>query len=101
MATHNTIREHVEDALWAAEDGPTSLSGYDLTPLRGEARERAAVAADLNDEERRILFDCDTERPGSGLLLRNTEDGRRKTEDGTYACTLCGLQLFDSQSKFR
>ena len=71
----------------------TSASGYDLTPLRGEARERAAGAAGLDAEERRILLDHGTERPGCGLLLDNKEDG-------TYACNLCGLPLFESGSKF-
>ncbi len=71
----------------------TSTSGYDLTPLRGQARERAADAAGLGEEERRILLDHGTERPGCGLLLDNKKDG-------TYACNLCGLPLFSSESKF-
>ncbi len=71
----------------------TSTSEYDLTPLRGQARERAADAAGLSDEERHILLDHGTERPGCGLLLDNKEDG-------TYACNLCGLPLFSSGSKF-
>ncbi len=71
----------------------TSTSGYDLTPLRGPARERAADAAGLSAEERRILLDHGTERPGCGLLLHNSEQGR-------YACNLCGLPLFQSDAKF-
>ncbi|MEM1055333.1 MAG: peptide-methionine (R)-S-oxide reductase MsrB [Bacteroidota bacterium] len=71
----------------------TLSSTYDLTPLRGEARERAVEAAGLNAEERRILLDHGTERPGCGLLL-HTKDV------GTYACNLCGLPLFASGSKF-
>ncbi|NNF57916.1 MAG: peptide-methionine (R)-S-oxide reductase MsrB [Rhodothermaceae bacterium] len=71
----------------------TSALGYDLTPLRGEARDRAADAAGLNAEERRILLDHGTERPGCGLLLDNKETG-------LYACNLCGLPLFQSGSKF-
>ena len=71
----------------------TSPSGYDLTPLRGEARERAADAAGLDAEERRVLLDHGTERPGCGLLLDNKETG-------LYACNLCGLPLFESGSKF-
>ncbi|WP_412069677.1 peptide-methionine (R)-S-oxide reductase MsrB [Rubrivirga sp. IMCC43871] len=66
---------------------------YDLTPLRGEARERAAEAAGLTAEERRILLDHGTERPGCGLLLHTKEVG-------TYACNLCGLPLFESGAKF-
>ncbi len=70
-----------------------SASGYDLTPLRGEARDRAADDAGLSAEERRILLDHGTERPGCGLLLDNKEDG-------IYACHLCGLPLFRSDAKF-
>ena len=70
-----------------------SATGYDLTPLRGDARDRAAEAAGLSDEERHILLDHGTERAGCGLLLYN--DG-----EGTYACRLCGLPLFASDAKF-
>ena len=70
-----------------------SASGYDLTPLRGDAREAAADAAGLTAEERHVLLDHGTERPGCGLLLHNKEDG-------LYACRLCGLPLFESGSKF-
>ena len=70
-----------------------SALGYDLTPLRGDARERAADAAGLDAEERRILLEHGTERPGCGLLLGNKETG-------LYACNLCGLPLFESGSKF-
>ncbi len=68
-----------------------SASGHDLAPLRGEARDR--LASRLSPEERRILLDHGTERPGCGLLLYNKEEG-------TYVCRLCGLPLFDSASKF-
>ncbi len=71
----------------------TSALGYDLTPLRGDARDRAADTAGLDAEERRILLDHGTERPGCGLLLDNKETG-------TYACRLCGLPLFESGAKF-
>lgn len=69
------------------------MSAYDLTPLRGDARDAAVRAAGLSDEERHILLDHGTERPGCGLLLGNKEDG-------LYACRLCGLPLFESASKF-
>ena len=74
-------------------DTRTSDLGYDLTPLRGDARERAAEAAGLTAEERRILLDHGTERPGCGLLLHTKDEGR-------YACNLCGLPLFESGAKF-
>ena len=71
-----------------------SASDYDLTPLRGAAREAAVTDAGLSAEERRILLDHGTERPGCGLLLHNEETG-------LYACRLCGLPLFRSTSKFK
>ena len=71
----------------------TSTAGYDLTPLRGDARDQAVKAAGLSDEERRILLDHGTERPGCGLLLHTKETG-------LYACNLCGLPLFQSGAKF-
>ncbi len=74
-------------------DTKTSASGFDLTPLRGDARETAADAAGLTDEERRILLDHGTERAGCGLLLDNKADG-------LYGCRLCGLPLFRSNAKF-
>ena len=77
----------------APHTAKTSASGYDLTPLRGDARDRAADAAGLDAEERRILLDHGTERPGCGLLLDNKEAG-------LYACNLCGLPLFMSGAKF-
>ena len=70
---------------------PHSAAGYDLAPL--PIAERDALAADLTPEERRILLDHGTERPGCGLLLGNKESG-------TYCCRLCGLPLFASGAKF-
>ena len=70
-----------------------SASGYDLAPLRGAARDAAADQAGLTAEERHVLLDHGTERPGCGLLLHNKEEG-------LYACRLCGLPLFESGSKF-
>ena len=68
-----------------------SASGYDLAPLRGEARDRAA--AKLSPEERHILLDHGTERAFCGTLLNNKHAG-------VYACRLCGLPLFRSDVKF-
>lgn len=70
-----------------------SAPGYDLTPLRGAAREAAVADAGLTEEERHVLLDHGTERPGCGLLLHNEEEG-------LYACRLCGLPLFHSGAKF-
>lgn len=68
-----------------------SAAGYHLGPL--SAADRDLLAADLTPEERRVLLDHGTERPGCGLLL----DEKRP---GTYVCRLCGLPLFSSQAKF-
>lgn len=68
-----------------------SSSGYDLTPISDEARER--LAKDLTAEERAILLDHGTEPAFCGNLTDNKEAG-------TYACRLCGLPLFKSDTKF-
>jgi peptide-methionine (R)-S-oxide reductase len=68
-----------------------SPSGYDLTPLTPEVRDR--LAAKLSPEERRILLDHGTERAFCGTLLDNKDSG-------VYACRLCGLPLFGSDTKF-
>jgi len=68
-----------------------SASGHDLTPVRGEQRER--LVARLTDEQRHILLHHGTEAPFCGTLLHNHEKGH-------YACRLCALPLFRSNSKF-
>jgi peptide-methionine (R)-S-oxide reductase len=69
----------------------TSDSGYDITPLSEETIER--LAQDLNEEEYSILLNHGTEPAFCGTLLDNKIDG-------TYACRLCGLPLFNSSHKF-
>jgi peptide-methionine (R)-S-oxide reductase len=68
-----------------------SASGYDLTPLSPEQRQR--LAQRLTPEERHVLFDHGTEPPFCGTLLDNKQAG-------TYVCRLCGLPLFTSGTKF-
>jgi peptide-methionine (R)-S-oxide reductase len=68
-----------------------SESGYDITPLDAETIER--LAQDLTGEERRVLLDHGTEPAFCGNLTDNKEVG-------IYACRLCGLPLFNSDSKF-
>ena len=68
-----------------------SASGYDITPLSAEAVSR--LAEDLTSEERQVILDHGTERPFCGTLLNNKQAG-------LYACRLCGLPLFKSDSKF-
>lgn len=68
-----------------------SASGHDLAPL-GEA-EKAALVADLSDEERRVILNQGTEPAFCGGLLK-------EKRPGVFACRLCGLPLFKSDSKF-
>jgi peptide methionine sulfoxide reductase msrA/msrB len=49
--------------------------------------------ATLNDSERSVMVDKATERPFTGTLLHNHDEG-------IYHCRLCGAPLFSSQSKF-
>lgn len=69
----------------------TSTTGYDISPLPADERERRA--AHLTPEQRHILLDHGTERPFCGTLLGNKEDG-------VYVCALCRLPLFGSDTKF-
>lgn len=69
----------------------TSKSGFDLGPITGAARDR--LARSLSREERRVLLDHGTEPPFCGGLLDNKQAG-------VYACRLCALPLFRSQTKF-
>ena len=70
---------------------PLSSTGYDLTPLSSEERQR--LAARLSPAERQVLLEHGTERAFCGTLLNNKAQG-------VYACRLCGLPLFRSGSKF-
>ncbi len=47
----------------------------------------------LTDQQRRVLFEGDTETPFSGKLLHNKAAG-------SYLCVNCGTKLFDSETKF-
>jgi peptide-methionine (R)-S-oxide reductase len=68
-----------------------SPSGFDLTPPSDE--ERAALEADLSEEERDVLLNHGTEAPFCGGLLG-------EKSPGVYSCRLCGLPLFRSVTKF-
>lgn len=48
---------------------------------------------ELSPEQYRVLRQAGTERPGTGVLLHNTETG-------TYTCGACGSPLFTSDAKF-
>lgn len=73
------------------DDKIISESGYDITPIGDEERER--LARDLTDEQYHVLLEHGTEAPFCGNLTDNKEEG-------VYACRLCGLPLFSSDSKF-
>jgi peptide-methionine (R)-S-oxide reductase len=68
-----------------------SPSGFDLTPPTDS--QRAALEADLNAEEKRVLLQHGTEAPFCGGLL-----GEKAA--GVYCCRECGLPLFRHQTKF-
>jgi peptide-methionine (R)-S-oxide reductase len=67
------------------QQGTTSASGYDITPLDAETIQR--LAQDLNPEEYRILLDHGTEAPFCGTLLDNKLDG-------VYACRFADCRFF-------
>ena len=69
----------------------TSKSGYDVTRLTDH--QIAKLAESFSPEERHVILRQGTERPFCGLFLDNKKQG-------TYACRLCGLPLFKSNSKF-
>jgi peptide methionine sulfoxide reductase msrA/msrB len=68
-----------------------SESGYDLTPPTEERR--TEELSKLTPQQVRVTQHAATEAPFSGELLYNKEDG-------TYVCSVCGLPLFDSETKF-
>lgn len=68
-----------------------SASGYDITPIGDDEREK--LAAGLTAEEREVILHQGTERAFCGTLLGNKEAG-------VYACRLCDLPLFRSGTKF-
>lgn len=68
-----------------------SSTGYDLTPLSDE--ERDARVKELTADQARILLHQGTEPPFTGALLSNKQSG-------TYACALCELPLFRSDTKY-
>lgn len=67
------------------------MSRFDLTPPTDAQRQ--SLAADLSDDERRVLLHHGTEAPFCGVFLDNKREG-------VYTCRLCGLPLFRSSAKF-
>ncbi|MBC8309925.1 MAG: bifunctional methionine sulfoxide reductase B/A protein [Planctomycetes bacterium] len=68
-----------------------SRAGFDISPISEEAKE--TLLQKLDEETIRITQKAGTERPFCGTLLDNKKDG-------FYACVVCGLPLFSSESKF-
>ena len=64
-----------------------------LLPFKLSAIEKKIINPDLTDEQKRIMFSEETERPGTSPL--NFE--KRK---GSYHCANCNAKLFESVSKF-
>ena len=69
----------------------TTVSGFDLTPPSED--QFGELAAQLSDEERRVLLEHGTEAPFCGVLLN-------EKRPGTFTCRLCGLPLFHGGTKF-
>ncbi|WP_293396944.1 peptide-methionine (R)-S-oxide reductase MsrB [Nevskia sp.] len=70
---------------------PPSASGYDLRPISPALK--TELAQSLTAEEHRVLLEHGTERAFCGQFTDNKKAG-------TYACRLCGLPLFRSNTKF-
>ena len=72
-------------------DSRTETTAFDLSPpTEGEFN---ALAAELGEEERKVLLEHGTEAPFCGLFL----DEKR---EGLFTCRLCGLPLFHGGAKF-
>jgi peptide-methionine (R)-S-oxide reductase len=66
-------------------------SPFDLAPP--SVSDRTLLESGLDAEERRVLLNHGTEAPFCGGLLA-------EKRPGLYACRLCGLPLFQAQTKF-
>ena len=72
-------------------DVATGQTIFDLSPPSDE--QVRALAATLDEEERKVLLEHGTEAPFCGLFL----DEKRP---GDFTCRLCGLPLFHGGTKF-
>lgn len=68
-----------------------SKSAYDIAPLSKERIDE--LAKKLTPEEAKVILNKGTEAAFCGNLVDNHKEG-------VYACRLCGLPLFSSDSKF-
>jgi len=64
---------------------------FDVSPPSEQQLQR--LAADLSQEERRVLLEHGTEAAFCGLFLT-------EKREGIYTCRLCGLPLFRAGTKF-
>ena len=69
-----------------------SAKGHDITPLAPEVVKE--LAKDLDPLELAVTCEAGTERPFTGALLNNKEEG-------LYLCKVCNLPLFASSTKFK
>jgi peptide-methionine (R)-S-oxide reductase len=69
----------------------TTTTRFDLSPPTGD--QLRGLAAELGDDERRVLLEHGTEAPFCGVFL-----GEKR--EGVYTCRLCGLPLFNAGTKF-
>ena len=51
------------------------------------------ININLTSEQRKVMFDEGTERPGSSAL-------NYEKREGSYHCANCGIKLFESNAKF-
>ncbi len=91
MLAKQTIASSPEILVKDAASPGYSQSGFNISPLEQNEIDTLAVA--LTPEERDIILRHGTEAPFCGTLLDNKKEG-------VYACRLCGLPLFASDSKF-
>jgi len=64
---------------------------FDLAPPSEEQLRQ--LAADLDDQERRVLLEHGTESRFCGIFLE-------EKREGVFTCRLCGLPLFSGGTKF-
>ena len=51
------------------------------------------INTELTSEQRKVMFEEGTERPGSSKL-------NYEKREGSYHCATCGIKLFESSAKF-
>src|SRR5688572_24184795 len=80
-----------QPSYWIDEEGHGSMNDFDLTPPTDEQFRQ--LAAELGDDERKVLLEHGTEAPFCGTFLH-------EKREGVFSCRLCGLPLFGGGTKF-